>query len=512
MPHQPTRIRPLLALLMLATAVLTATMLAPRPLAAQDGTGPTLQPYIVTLTLTPNRALTVAEVEAEDISATLSWQVRNLQDGQQLELQTFRRNGWEPLPPADRSLRPDDSFTTIVRHTGTFAPPAYRLRILDGQVVRDERVVTLRYTAAQFPPRIERFSADTGTLNEDALAAGNARLSVSWEVLNRAPTSNLVFEQVLPGDEVVSVELPRDFAWVASVGEGAVAPVAVPEGEPLRLRLRVVDLRDETVLSERLLTIPLGAAAAATPVVNNFDATPTSIEREGEVGLTWSVSGAAVVNVGRVSAVGQFVRDAEDLPATGSLTLNALPDSFYVQEFFLYAGDADGNGITERVSVSIACPYTFFMEFSVSPELCPLDEPAEFMGAYQLFDRGEMLWRSDRNTIIVLYNDGTYARFQDTFTEGEEIDYPDAVADVELSDENALPIRGFGKVWAQNQTVRDGLGFAIGEELGYTMQGQDVAAGDLDRDFSTAYITLPDSSVVELATDGTWRKPGDEDR
>lgn len=498
---------PISRILALALVALTLALIA-APSHAQTSIR---QPYIVTFALEPERALTVTEVEAEDISATLAWQVRNLSTEHQLVLERYQAEGWVLLPPPSRQLLPRDSFTTIVRHTGSFAPPTYRLSIVETTTgtVLDTRTVGLDYTVGPVPPRIDAFTTDISALATDAFAPV-ATIGVEWVVRGRTPTSNLVFEQVLASGDVVSVELPRAFAWVPSVGTGMVAVQAVAEGAMVQLRLRVVDISDDRVLSEREIRIPVGEVSATTPVINSFRAAPESVGREGEVAVSWSVSGAELVEVGLVSAIGQFVRTNEDLPLAGSQTFNALPDSFYVQEFYIYAGDADGNGITQRVAVNITCPYTFFMPFTITSAACPLDDVREFPGAYQLFDRGEMLWRSDRNTILVLFNDGTYARFEDTYVEGEELVYPESALTAELGSENRLPIRGFGKVWAQNPSVRAGLGFAIGTEIGYGMMGQDVAAGNLDRDFSVAYLTLPDSSIVELAEDGTWSKPGEQ--
>jgi hypothetical protein len=467
-------------------------------------------PYIVTFELTPDRALTVSEVEAADISATLNWLVRNLSAGDVLQVETYTLNGWVPVPGVTGALQASDAVTTIIRPTDTFAPPAYRLSIVgeDGNL-RDQRVVTLRYTDSPRPPRIDTFSADRSTLDEDALAAGNGSIRVEWDVSNRAPNSNLIFAQLSADGTAISAEEPRAFAWVPSTGSGRMQLQAVAPGEPLQLWLRVVNLADGTLLSERLLSLPLGEAAQNTPVINSFTATPQTVERNGEIVVTWSVSGTDTVTVWLVPPGGQIVRDDVERPANGSLTLQALSNSFYEQEILLSATDATNTPVTQRVRVEVACPFEFFMDFAIDPAACPLTAPREFPGAYQLFDRGEMLWRSDRNTIIVLFNDGTYLRFEDTWQEGEEIGYPDSVLALELGDENQLPIRGFGKVWANNPQVREGLGFAIGDELGYGMTGQEVAAGRLDRDFSDGYITLPDSSVVELSEDNTWRKPGE---
>ncbi len=103
---------------------------------------------------------------------------------------------------------------------------------------------------------------------------------------------------------------------------------------------------------------------------------------------------------------------------------------------------------------------------------CPLlPAAATVNSAYQPFQNGVMIWVSSlgaqpQAVIYALYNNGTYQRFNDTFTEGV-----DPASGGASPPAGALePVRGFGKVWRENPTVRDTLGWAISGESGGTAQ------------------------------------------
>jgi hypothetical protein len=85
---------------------------------------------------------------------------------------------------------------------------------------------------------------------------------------------------------------------------------------------------------------------------------------------------------------------------------------------------------------------------------------------YQPFEHGAMVWSNQigwfaQPVIYVLYNDGTFQRFEDTFdratdpVEGEEAP-PQGFYE---------PILGFGKVWREQSGVREALGWATEEEI-----------------------------------------------
>ena len=86
------------------------------------------------------------------------------------------------------------------------------------------------------------------------------------------------------------------------------------------------------------------------------------------------------------------------------------------------------------------------------------------------FERGHMVWRQDRSLIYVLYDEGQWTGYPDTFSPGD----PEKLG---LTPPPGLlePIRGFGKVWRMQLGVAQRLGWQVAPEQG--VQGTVVEAG-----------------------------------
>lgn len=103
---------------------------------------------------------------------------------------------------------------------------------------------------------------------------------------------------------------------------------------------------------------------------------------------------------------------------------------------------------------------------------CPLAPTAAAVSsAYQPFQNGVMFWVSSlgaqpQSAIYALFNNGTYQRFNDTFTEGVDPASSGAVPPQGYLE----PVRGFGKVWRDSSLVRDTLGWATTGEAGGSAQ------------------------------------------
>jgi hypothetical protein len=103
---------------------------------------------------------------------------------------------------------------------------------------------------------------------------------------------------------------------------------------------------------------------------------------------------------------------------------------------------------------------------------CPLATSASSVGsAYQPFQNGLMIWVSSlgaqpQSTIYALYNNGTYQRFNDTFTDGVD----PASGGASPPPGFLEPVRGFGKVWREQASARDTLGWATTGENGGSAQ------------------------------------------
>lgn len=124
---------------------------------------------------------------------------------------------------------------------------------------------------------------------------------------------------------------------------------------------------------------------------------------------------------------------------------------------------------------------------------CPSNSGSGSVGmAMESFDNGFMIWREDNDRIYVFYNSGAWARFDDTWQEGD----PDFSCGTEASP--PTPKRGFGRVWCTHNSVRNGLGNAREHEWGGTGATQDFERGTI--------LLGPDGRTYVLYGDtSTWR-------
>jgi hypothetical protein len=467
---------------------------------------PTLPPTIITFESDVS-AITVADAEAGQMPAHLSWQVVGITGEHRLMLYAYKLNGWSPINPPDPNPRPAaGSQEILVEHPLTFGPPTYSLAIIDGrgQTV-DQRVLIIPYThdPASGPPVIENFTSTVQTLPAGDVGGGRGRVAVGWRVSNRGPLTNLVFEQTLEGGRAVPVELPRLNLWVSSVGEGLLAPVLPSPGEPVRLRLRVVDMRNGDTLAEATLPPITLTGPVPTPVptavpapearIILFDPAPDTVSRGGTVTVSWEVLNAVKVTVWLLDPDGRLWQSAPASSPTGSWTL-ALPD-YYTDNasFMLFAEDTIGRQAQGSITVLVVCPYTYF--FSAAPDAgCPQGDPVTVQAAFQGFEGGYMIWRGDNSEILALYNSGRVERYRDSWR-GETVIWNQPPPSPEVYQ----PVRGFGRVWVDNPALREGLGWALTLEQGYTMSTQQSSSYRYPR----LYLNWPDGTVIYIV-ENTW--------
>jgi hypothetical protein len=174
----------------------------------------------------------------------------------------------------------------------------------------------------------------------------------------------------------------------------------------------------------------------------------------------------------------------------------------------LMAYDAGGDHVSESVTVEWACEHEYF--FSPSPEACPRSEASETWAAEQPFEHGRMIWLEEvhgadyslERFILVLYEDGTYDYYEDTWIEGMPESDPAFIPPPGLHQ----PIRGFGKLWRENTNVRDGLGWATVAEQGFTTTWQEQIAESLGQ--GRSYVRLLNDRIVQINSwdvrTGTW--------
>ena len=108
-------------------------------------------------------------------------------------------------------------------------------------------------------------------------------------------------------------------------------------------------------------------------------------------------------------------------------------------------------------------------------EYPPFNTEMVIQTAYQPFENGAMLWVSrttwtQERLIYVLFNDGTFQVFDDTWVEGQPVN-----SGLTPPAGRYEPVRGFGKVW------REGTGARVRERLGWATEPERGGPGAYQR-------------------------------
>jgi hypothetical protein len=214
------------------------------------------------------------------------------------------------------------------------------------------------------------------------------------------------------------------------------------------------------------------------------------------VTLAWDTSGVVDVSITRLSEDGDIFLETEalDLRAAGSLTVQVPEDYVESVKYYLGARSASGARYHAYVTVRILCPYDTYL----APR-CPLTQ-TQIWAAYEPFEHGHMVWREDTREITVLYDDGSYESYADTWQEGDPVDIPGSPPPGRFA-----PVRGFGHLYAAQSHLRERLGWATATEVGYTMTVETLPGGSGLHRVSGIYFTLPDGRVISLYPfSSTW--------
>jgi hypothetical protein len=463
-------------------------------------------------------AITVADAEAGTTTTTLTWHTVGVTADYRLALTEYRLDRWEPVFPAESvPLEANGTRDVTVHQPLNFGPPTYLLSIVavSSNSIVDQRILTMPYdtTSLKEPPSVDSFTADVESLDAAQLAAGQAQVVLTWSVLNRLPTSNLVFEQVFADGTSASVELPRPYLWVPSMAQGPVAPMYRVGEQKAVLRLRVVDEVSGEVYAEQTLDLAItGTAPAPTPPpapqptpqpqpqpsgsIASFTATPNVVNPGAPVTLAWEVRGTQGVvieeRVPNMTAVDTVVNVQSP---KGSAEV-FLPDfAAYSVTFTLWTSDRTSSA---NAVVLVHCPFAFFFG---QGDGCPSGKEVEVGASYQAFENGFMVWRSDTSEIYAFFNDGTASYFLARDYAG----LPEPAVTEQPPLDRQAPSSGFGKVWANAPGVRQKLGWALSGEQGYTTTLQAVAPTREPRPAFAFYLTLPDGSVIGSGY-GQWQK------
>jgi len=119
--------------------------------------------------------------------------------------------------------------------------------------------------------------------------------------------------------------------------------------------------------------------------------------------------------------------------------------------------------------------------------------------AYEKFERGFMIWRSDNNTIYIFSNlNGDSGGQVNTYPERAYIALTDNLS-IFVPSLYSRPVNGFGLVWSNYPEVRDQLGYATASEYGFSL----IVRED---DGMPTRFDLPDGSRATVAyPEALWR-------
>jgi hypothetical protein len=143
-----------------------------------------------------------------------------------------------------------------------------------------------------------------------------------------------------------------------------------------------------------------------------------------------------------------------------------------------------------------ACQIAFF--WGDVPGLCPDAEPVQAEAAFQVYDKGYMLWENITGSVYVLYNGGQGRKLDNNMV----ATWPEVTVQTPPPSNHVHPLRGFGRVWQHEADIQTGLGWPLGLEQAYTAQFQTVG---VETPISYFYVSLPNGQVIEYLSAGVWR-------
>jgi hypothetical protein len=240
---------------------------------------------------------------------------------------------------------------------------------------------------------------------------------------------------------------------------------------PVAIRQFQARVRDESLGKRLTFTWESDGATSATITIHARPAAP----------LVWNVP-ASGTQTGVVSD--------DALVSNPVVTLEVRNDS--------------GNRASASLVLAWPCRYAFF--FSPAPAVCA-DAGQTTAAAEQVFQYGRMLWVQQLGPdigqlIYVLYSSGKYDVYRDPWQEGDPTaETGNAPAGLQQ------PTRGFGKIWRDNPNVREGLGWAINREQGFTTIAQSPRP---DGSRVPVYVRTLSGSVVVFQPSGYWDDIGRE--
>jgi hypothetical protein len=197
----------------------------------------------------------------------------------------------------------------------------------------------------------------------------------------------------------------------------------------------------------------------ATARILSFTVSPQQAAPGGAITVNWNVENAELVLL-EAYTDGSAVpfNLIQELPTAGSASLT-VPSTVVSEVRVVIWGAYHRRGYS---------PVTMYERVVHSSLTIPLQAapPASttVQAAYQPYQRGFMIWRSDTGEVYMFASDNSrWAAFPQSTYEG----LPDN--SIVAPSGFVTSVRGFGRVWGSFEHVRDTLGWATGSEQGYQL-------------------------------------------
>jgi len=237
--------------------------------------------------------------------------------------------------------------------------------------------------------------------------------------------------------------------------------------------------------------------SGAGPVIDVFQAVPAEADPGDTVTLEWQSRGAS--RGALYHLFGGQLSTFWDVPPNGTMTYTIPSTMRNSDSLLLFAIDDAGRNTSAMLTITLRCPDAWF--FSPPPSECAGGPATSGLAAQQTFEHGTMLWVGNEARIYIVFDGGrqpAWAAYWDEWSEGDPVSDPAIVPPAGLYQ----PVRGFGLVWRTQPGVRDGLGWAAGEETGFT--GSMQRTGRIK--YNLTYLSALDGGVWELGPEGSaWR-------
>jgi hypothetical protein len=214
--------------------------------------------------------------------------------------------------------------------------------------------------------------------------------------------------------------------------------------------------------------------------------------------------------------VGFLTSCISQVPTQVVLVVTATPDTSVTASASPQPSPSPADAtVTTGTSVSPTTAPTPTFAPTATPDIFPTPTVGEVQVAEQLFQRGRMFWVQPTQQIWVLIltgeGRGSWTVYPDTYQDGVDAEVDAAIV---APDGLIQPTRGFGKLWRDNQDVRDDLGWATTPEFGYVSRYEYHPGGTIR---NGAYVAAPGYHILYSLyqeqfrfneVDSTWQLGG----